>query len=85
MACGTPVLAMPGGSVPEVVKEGVSGCVRSTTDELASCAVNLDLDAEQIRAYMEKFFSVERMTRDYINLYTEILQNGVTEVEQIVA
>jgi glycosyltransferase involved in cell wall biosynthesis len=31
MACGIPVLAMPGGSVPEVVRDGVSGyiCVRS--------------------------------------------------------
>lgn len=85
MACGTPVLATPGGSVPEVVKEGVSGCVRSTTDDLARCATNLNFDAEAVRAYMEEFFSVERMTRDYINLYTEILQNGVTEVEQIVA
>ena len=85
MACGTPVLAMPGGSVPEVVKEGVSGCVASTTDELARCAVSLNLDPESIRAYMEKFFSVERMSRDYISLYTDILQNGVTEVEQIVA
>jgi glycosyltransferase involved in cell wall biosynthesis len=25
MACGTPVLAMPGGSVSEVVRDGVSG------------------------------------------------------------
>lgn len=85
MACGTPVLAMPGGSVLEIVKEGVSGCVRPTTDELAQCAANLDLQPEAVRAYMEKFFSVERMTRDYISLYTEILQNGVKEVEQIVA
>jgi glycosyltransferase involved in cell wall biosynthesis len=85
MACGTPVLATPRGSVAEVVKEGLSGHLRSTADELAKCAVNLDLDPKTIRAYMEKFFSVERMTRDYINLYTEILQDGVTEVEQIVA
>jgi glycosyltransferase involved in cell wall biosynthesis len=85
MACGTPVLAMPGGSVSEVVKEGLSGHVRSNVDDLARCAVNLDLDPQSIRCYMEKFFSVERMTRDYINLYTEILRNGVAEVEQIVA
>jgi glycosyltransferase involved in cell wall biosynthesis len=85
MACGTPVLALPGGSVSEVVKEGVSGHVRATSRDLAHCAKNLDLKPESIRAYMEKFFSVERMTRDYINLYTEILQNGVAEVEQIVA
>jgi glycosyltransferase involved in cell wall biosynthesis len=85
MACGTPVLAIPGGSVNEVVKEGLSGCVRATTRELADCAKTLDLKPESIRAYMERQFSSERMTREYINLYTEILQNGVTEVEQIVA
>ena len=34
---------------------------------------------------MEEFFSVERMTRDYINLYSEILRDGVAEAEQIVA
>jgi glycosyltransferase involved in cell wall biosynthesis len=85
MACGTPVLAMPGGSVAEVVKEGVSGFVRSTTDDLAKCARSLDLNPATVRAYMEQFFSRDRMTRDYINLYTEILQDGVAEEEQIVA
>jgi glycosyltransferase involved in cell wall biosynthesis len=85
MACGTPVLALPGGSVREVVKEGLSGHVRSTTDELAKCARELNFNPEGIRGYTEEFFSLERMTRDYINLYTEILQNGVKEVEQIVA
>jgi len=85
MACGTPVLALPGGSVREVVKEGLSGHIRSTADELAKCARELNLNPEAVRAYMEEFFSLERMTRDYINLYTEILQDGVKEVEQIVA
>jgi len=85
MACGAPVLAMPRGSVAEVVKEGVSGNVRKTADELAECARNLNLPAPKVRAYMEEFFSVKRMTRDYINLYSEILRDGVAEAEQIVA
>jgi hypothetical protein len=34
---------------------------------------------------MEEFFSVKRMTRDYINLYSKILHDGVAEAEQIVA
>ena len=34
---------------------------------------------------MKKFFSVDRMTQDYIRLYSEILQSGATEAEQIVA
>jgi glycosyltransferase involved in cell wall biosynthesis len=85
MACGAPVLAMPGGSVDEVVKDRVSGYIRPSTDELAQCARDLKIPARTVRAYMEKNFSLARMTRDYINLYTEILQNGVAEPEQIVA
>src|SRR5205807_1511047 len=85
MACGTPVLAMPGGSVKEVVRDGVSGYVRQNTDELAKCARDLKLPARTVRGYMEKNFSVARMTADYIHLYTEILRDGVTEPEQIVA
>jgi glycosyltransferase involved in cell wall biosynthesis len=85
MACGTPVLALPGGSVLEVVKEGVSGNVRKTAAELAESARNLNIPAGIVRGYMEEFFSVARMTRDYINLYTEILRDGVAETEQIVA
>lgn len=85
MACGTPVLAMPGGAVDEVVKEGVSGHIRSSVHELALCAKNLDLEPARVRGYMEEFFSAERMTRDYISLYSEILQNGVAEIEQSVA
>lgn len=74
MACGTPVLALPGGSVTEVVLEGVGGHVRRTTDELAKCARNLTLGARQIRAYAEEMFSAERMARDYIQLYEELIQ-----------
>ena len=85
MACGTPVLALPGGSVAEVVKEGVSGNVRAAAAELAECARNLDIPAPAIRGYVEEYFSVERMARDYISLYSEILRDGVAETEQIVA
>src|SRR5439155_395332 len=36
MACGTPVLALRGGSVPEVVKDGISGYVCRSVRELAT-------------------------------------------------
>jgi glycosyltransferase involved in cell wall biosynthesis len=85
MACGTPVLSLPGGSVAEVVREGVSGNVRDTAAELAKCARNLNIPARTVRGYMEDSFSVKRMTQDYISLYSEILRDGVAETEQIVA
>jgi glycosyltransferase involved in cell wall biosynthesis len=85
MACGTPVLATPGGSVREVVKEGVNGYVRESAADLAKCARDLKLPARTVRASMEKLFSVERMTQDYIKLYAEILRDDVAETEQISA
>jgi glycosyltransferase involved in cell wall biosynthesis len=85
MACGTPVLATPCGSVPEIVKDGTSGYVCSTVDEFIKRVYDLKIPGATVRGYMEEFFSVERMTRDYINLYSEILHDGVAETEQIVA
>lgn len=72
MACGTPVLALPGGSVAEVVKEGASGHVRGSIDELVQCAKNLKIPPKTVRSYMEENFSVQRMVRDYLNLYSQL-------------
>lgn len=86
MACGTPVLALPGGSVAEIVKEGVSGCIRSSVNELAACARNLDLVPAMVRQYAETMFSRERMVSDYIEFYSDILgETYHTEAEPIVA
>jgi glycosyltransferase involved in cell wall biosynthesis len=86
MACGTPVLALPGGSVEEVVREGISGHVRSNAAGLASCARDLNLDPKIVRAYVEKCFSAERMARDYINLYSGLVNKEANpEVEGLVA
>ena len=87
MACGTPVLAMPGGSVEEIVRDGVSGYVRSSVEELARCARNLQLDPKGVRNYAQENFSVQRMIDDYIQLYSEIIGEGQTraDAERIVA
>jgi glycosyltransferase involved in cell wall biosynthesis len=79
MACGTPVLAMPGGSVEEIVKEGVSGCVRRSVEELAGCARDLQLEPAAVRQYATAFFSRERMVSDYIELYTGIRRGRYPE------
>jgi glycosyltransferase involved in cell wall biosynthesis len=86
MACGTPVLALRGGSVKEVVLEGVSGCVRDTAEELAQCAVDLAFDAKVVRGHAEQFFSAQRMARDYIQLYAELAGDQTdSAVEGLVA
>ena len=74
MACGTPVIALPGGSVPEVVVEGVSGHVCRSIREMMRCIRDLNTKPADVRRYVEENFSVEVMVRKYINLYQETLR-----------
>lgn len=87
MACGTPVLAMPGGSVDEIVKEGVSGNVRGSVEELAQCAKNLKLDSKTVREYVQQNFSLDHMVQAYMQLYSEVIfeRESGAHVERIVA
>jgi glycosyltransferase involved in cell wall biosynthesis len=74
MACGTPVLALSGGSVDEVVEDGVSGYVCHSVDELASRARNIgnSIRPSSVRDYAEEYFSMERMASDYAQLFAQI-------------
>jgi glycosyltransferase involved in cell wall biosynthesis len=86
MACGTPVLATPGGSVEEIIEEGTSGHVRATAEELAGCVRELKIDPKIVRSHAEKFFSAERMAKDYVNLYTELVRDQAdSEIKGLVA
>lgn len=75
MACGTPVLAMPGGSVPEVVSEGVSGHICRSVRELTKSLGSLNFQPAAVRRYVEENFSIEKMVATYITLYKDTLAN----------
>jgi len=84
MACGTPVLALPGGSVAEIIKEGLNGHVRTTVSDLANCAKDLKLKPCAIRRYMEQNFSARQMVREYISVYSEaIAARGARTQERV--
>jgi len=78
MACGTPVVAMPGGSVQEVVEEGVSGHICPNVRELAKRVLNLNLKPATVRAYVEQNFSIKTMAGRYAALYQNMLGGGRT-------
>jgi glycosyltransferase involved in cell wall biosynthesis len=76
MACGTPVVAMRNGSVPEVVDDGVGFIVGNET-EAASAARRLHLlDRAQIRQLFEDRFTARRMAEDYDSLYRCLIADG---------
>lgn len=79
MACGTPVLALPGGAVGEVVKDGVSGWIGRSVHDLARRATRLEKDfvPAKVRDYVARHFSLERMALEYVTCYREALNRGI--------
>ncbi len=73
MACGTPVFALPGGSVPEVVRPGISGAISLSAEEMADTVRNTTFRPEVVRGWVEQRFSVDIMVQRYVALYEEIL------------
>lgn len=78
MACGTPVLALPGGAVEEVVREGVSGRVCHSVKELAARAKSAldDFSPATVHNYAAREFSVDAMVLKYANYYRDILNQS---------
>ncbi len=75
MACGTPVLARRCGSVPEVMKDGVSGYVFDEVDEAVKLLERIDrIDRRSVRRYFEERFTASRMAEDYVELYNMQLE-----------
>ncbi len=77
MACGTPVITFRRGSVPEVVVDGVSGCiVENERDASAALARLGDFDRRRVRAAFERRFTTRRMTNKYLNVYERLNSNA---------
>jgi len=74
MACGTPVIAMRCGSVPEVIDDGLTGFVVDSEEEAAAAARRLaELDRAKIRRTFGRRFTSRRMTEDYLRIYRGLI------------
>jgi hypothetical protein len=75
MACGTPVLGAAMGSVPEIVVDGVTGFVCTTTAEAAARVPHLaSLSRAACREHVVTTFSTERMIDRYLDAYRFALE-----------
>jgi glycosyltransferase involved in cell wall biosynthesis len=74
LACGTPVLGLRRGAVPEVVDDGVTGFVRDDLDELSEVAKEfLSLDRKSCRRAVESRYSERVVVNAYERLYARAL------------
>jgi glycosyltransferase involved in cell wall biosynthesis len=74
MMCGTPVVATRCGAVPEIVDDGVTGCLVGAADELADrIGEATRLDRRRIREVAGERFSASRMAREYADVYQRLV------------
>jgi glycosyltransferase involved in cell wall biosynthesis len=74
LACGTPVIARPCGSVPELIRDGVTGLLASDLEQLVAAVERVSqISREACRADFESRFTVEMMATNYEQVYRQVL------------
>jgi glycosyltransferase involved in cell wall biosynthesis len=75
MLCGTPVVAMNPGAVPEIVEHGISGFCAATLDEFRRfVAKSFELPRLSIRQSAQTRFSLTEMASAYLKLYEDLVR-----------
>jgi glycosyltransferase involved in cell wall biosynthesis len=70
MACGTPVVAFPAGSVPEVVEQGVTGFIVSSKEQMIEILPQIKtLNRSNCRTRAESRFDVKKIAQEYLTLH----------------
>ncbi|MES2356446.1 MAG: glycosyltransferase family 4 protein [Pseudomonadota bacterium] len=77
LACGTPVIAYRCGSVPEVMENSVTGFIVNGQEEAFQAARDIEsIDRQCCREIFERRFSVTRMAKDYLRVYTNLINES---------
>jgi len=78
LACGTPVLARPIGSIPEILEDQVTGFIDNDISVLAQRVRDIPkISRKACREWVLNRFSVSRMTEDYIDVYRYVAAQRV--------
>lgn len=76
MACGTPVIAYPRGSAPEIVRPGITGFLPKNFSELKRSILKIEtIDRHACRDLVEQHFSIDRMVDDYERTYYQVIKD----------
>lgn len=74
LAAGTPVIAYRSGALPEVVEHGRTGFIVDNVEQMADAIRRVhEIDPTQCRRVAEDLYSLDRMTRTYLDLYRRLV------------
>jgi glycosyltransferase involved in cell wall biosynthesis len=77
-ACGTPVVALRRGALPEVVADGTTGVLVNDAQEMIAALPRVSgIKPESCRRYAEQHYSARRMADAYEELYRIALKKDV--------
>jgi glycosyltransferase involved in cell wall biosynthesis len=77
LASGTPVIAFRSGALPEIVEHGRTGFIVDSEFEMADAIREIEnIDSLACRAAAVQRFHADRMTREYFELYEQIIDRG---------
>jgi len=78
MACGTPVVAMSRGAMPEIIEHGVNGFLANNEEEFEMYMDRIDeIDPAACRKSVEDRFSARAMAAAYLDRYQQAIKlNG---------
>jgi glycosyltransferase involved in cell wall biosynthesis len=77
MASGTPVVALRRGSVPEIVRHGITGWICDEPAELPGALYRVgELDADECVSHARSAFGAQRMARRYERVYRQAMINS---------
>jgi glycosyltransferase involved in cell wall biosynthesis len=82
LACGTPVIGLDRGAVPEVIADGITGFVRQDVAGLVDAVGRVrEIDRLTCRRHAERLFSECSVVEAYLNIYRKLVRDNAAAIK----